>query len=67
VSSLEYETIPRPDDIVQELWLGIDSDFGTNNLVMGIPLYEVMGLPPDIHGDDDRFKARIRYLCAYDN
>ena len=66
-SSLEYETIPRPDDIVQELWLGIDGDFGTNNLVMGIPLHEVMGLPPDIHGDDDRFKDRIRYLCAYDN
>ena len=65
--SLEYETVPRPNDIVGELWLGIDGDFGTNNLVMGIPLYEVMGLPPDIHGDDDRFKDRIRYLCAYDN
>jgi hypothetical protein len=34
---------------------------------MGIPLREVMGLPDDVHGDDERFKSRLRYLCAYDN
>jgi len=67
VSSLEYETIPKPDDIVGELWFGIDRDHSVNSLVMGIPLYEVMGLPSDIHGDDERFKSRLRYLCAYDN
>jgi hypothetical protein len=67
-SSLEYEQIPRPDDIVQELWLGLSSDHGeANSLTMGIPLREVMGLPDDVHGDDERFKSRLRYLCAYDN
>jgi len=68
VSSLEYEQIPRPDDIVQELWLGLSDDRGeANSLTMGIPLREVMGLQSDVHGDDERFKSRLRYLCAYDN
>jgi len=67
VSSLEYEEIPRPDDIIGELWLGIDRWGEMNSLPLGIPLRDVMGLPSDIHGDDERFKSRLRYLCAYDS
>jgi hypothetical protein len=67
VGSLEYERIPQPDDIIQELWLGIDGSGETNSLPLGIPLRDVMGLPSDVHGDDERFKARLRYLCAYDS
>jgi hypothetical protein len=66
-SALEYEVIPHPDDTIGELWLGIDGAGETNSLALGIPLLEVMGLPSDVHGDDERFKSRLRYLCAYDS
>jgi hypothetical protein len=64
---LEYESIPQPDDIIDALWLGIDRWGEMNSLPLGIPLRDVMGLPSDVHGHDERFKARLRYLCAYDS
>jgi hypothetical protein len=66
-----YEPVPDLDEIVRAVWLGADrvrgGDYGfiPRELVLGVPLRDVLGLGPEATIDDAAHL--IRMVVAYDS